>query len=320
MNFIRDFLSTHENIARLFGISSSFYTILFFLDLHAAPPAKKRFYAYLSSAKYENEIPNLYGITLRIFYNIFGERHLSKKCIKASVIFSTLSLILIFCYSYLYDPVGFVDVIKVNTKNENLTEFTLTIFAIWCIWCLVPDYISLLKTRMIINYIQNKKEKFNFYVFIIFLDFFAGTITFLISTSLLEYTAVLIYSLMTNKLTVTAPSSNIAQFLLSTSILNITFFVISATIFLNHGYIYWIMPYADLFWASMWPSAWLWSYIGASIIIQYMIKTFPVVRKIVYFLNFEQHPFRQLGFVGAIIIFLAGFFIIGALKTIYVIF
>ena len=311
MNLIAGFLITHKNFTITFEFAVSFYYLFRWLDSHLAPSMKNRLSAYLLSAKYENELQNLSEITFNIFNYLFGIKHFSWKCITRSIIFSTISLVLIFSFSFLYDPIGFKDFIKINTRSANVTNITIVVSVIWFFWCLIPDYISLFKTRFIISYIQPKKERLFFQIIIIIFDFVFGNIIFLFMTSLIQSSAVFIFSLWAKKIILPRITSDISSFLTSISILAIAFLLTSLAVLLKYGDLYKIIPYADLFWASMWPSVWLWSHIGLSMLTRRMIRMFPLVRRIFYLLDFEHYPFRELGVIGAVIIAATGFLVVG---------
>lgn len=136
------------------------------------------------------------------------------------------------------------------------------------------------------------------------LDIIAGSILFIFVFSLAQGVAAFGYTWWLGKLPPLYKHvvSDIYSAALAAAMLVVTLMIVELVAFLTYGNLYNMIPYADLFWASMWPSAWIWSYITLSIVTRNVIKSFPVARRLVGILDFEDHAFREFGFVGAFLV------------------
>jgi hypothetical protein len=142
MNPFVAFLDAHGRLAIPVEFAAVFYTVFVILDIHLAKSVRNRFSAYLLSARYESEFPDLPGITFAVFQSIFGSRHLSWKCARRSAACSTLALISLFTFTFLYNPTAAIATFRMNIRNSTATGTTIALFGIWIFWCLLPDYIT----------------------------------------------------------------------------------------------------------------------------------------------------------------------------------
>ena len=303
MGLFMNFLDTHSRFAIPVEFAMSFYLIFQQADSHLAKPVRDRFSAYLLSARYESEFPNLHEILANVFQSVFGGRHLSWKCFKRSAAFSTLSLVLLLMFTFLYNPLGAIAAFRMNIQNSHAAAITCALFAIWIFWCIIPDYLSLAKSRIIISIISTRRIGVVAGATMIALDFIAGSILFVFMFSLAQGVAAFGYTWWLGKLPPLYKHvvSEIDEAAIGAAALVVTITIVELVAFLTYGNLYYVIPYADLFWASMWPSAWIWSYIALSILTRNAIKSFPVARRLVGILDFENHAFRELGLVGALL-------------------
>jgi CBS domain containing-hemolysin-like protein len=72
-----------------------------------------------------------------------------------------------------------------------------------------------------------------------------------------------------------------------------------AGIFTLKHFLITFVPVANLFWASMIPSIWLWAYVIAALVTRMLLASRPLFRKLVGFLDVNEHPIRSIGIVAA---------------------
>jgi len=61
-------------------------------------------------------------------------------------------------------------------------------------------------------------------------------------------------------------------------------------------------PFEMFFWPGMVPSIWLWFYMAAILVVRLAVRTAPVFRFSIYFLDIDQHPIRSVGIVAAALV------------------
>ena len=230
------------------------------------------------------------ALFISIFDRIFGERHFTLKCFFRSCvssIFIMLIITLIFfsigsfnsMIQYLESFDNFLSLLTDSEKLKNTKDFsyTFTIFFIILskgfIINLIPDYLSLLETRIILNLLPNSSliKK----IFLLFLDF--------IFTTLISITSIIGYFVIFSSI----PFSEIT---FDYSVL------FDESLFLINKFIFvWIIT-------SYFTSIWLWLFILSS----FFIQSFRVLLKGLSFLpkvfNIEENPLRTMGFVCMILI------------------
>jgi hypothetical protein len=308
MDLIKDLLTEHSQISLPIWFAIIFYGAFSALDLHLARDIKTRFSAYLLSGGYEAHTDRLALIIQNVFDQIFGPRHLTWKCFGRSTLFSTGALLALLGFTFLYDPKGSMAILRLNVRNEFAETITIWLFLMWAFWCVIPDYLSLLKSRYVILWLSSKPIGLLLGLAIIAVDFSAGTVLFLLVFAFAQSVAAIAFGWWTGKL----PLYQHATSDLSTAVASVAFLVVmialvEAIALIPHADLYRIVPYGDLFWASMWPSAWLWSYVLMAILTSYLVKSFPLLRRVLRFVDLEDHPFRSLGFVGGVVLFVFGY-------------
>jgi hypothetical protein len=166
--------------------------------------------------------------------------------------------------------------------------------------------------RFVITMLRVKEIRLLSAVGVVIADFIAGSLIFLTVFSLAQGVVAFVYTWWVGKLPTMFKhaTSDISMAVLAVATMVVTLLIVEAVALIPYGNLYTIVPYADLFWASMWPSAWLWSYIGLSVVARRVISLFPVASWAVNTFDFEDHAFRELGFVGAIVIAAAGYVVL----------
>jgi hypothetical protein len=115
----------------------------------ASPQAKAALTHWLQTADVR-KVAGLPQYTMEIFERVFGERHLSLKCLWRSAAFSVASILVIFLLieiftSYMY--------IKEVVSNGLRLRLELEFFVLWLSWAICTDYVSLYKTRIVVRFL-----------------------------------------------------------------------------------------------------------------------------------------------------------------------
>jgi hypothetical protein len=132
-------------------------------------------------------------------------------------------------------------------------------------------------------------------VFCALIDLFVGIFVFIMSTAILVVTVTLL------AMTYVSPGgfSDLVHRLGVASILAAMFIGASLGSLVPSGHLFIDFPMANLFWASLFPSIWLWGYIAASLLTRFLISAKPTLRFSLRHLDVENHPLRSVGVVAA---------------------
>lgn len=288
---------------------------------------RQRLTAFLSTGKYESYLGVLPHIVQSTFNRAFGERHVSRKCLGMSCLLSVLSICLTFVVSYLYNPSGFmlafsawdkgIAVAAEKVNNPVAKQFIRYLFdvahghlpfaflAIWLLWCLIPDYLALLKTRIVIVVVANTKPGAWSLVSTILVDFVVGSWAFL--TSFIVPQSILLVSYLGTHSVIKVDSLD--AIMIALIVISGLLFALEATVVAATGMLYTSVPIGNIFWASMVPSMWLWVYVLSAVVTRGLMTSKPALRRLLYFLDVQQHPIRSLGVVAGAVM-AAGEFVI----------
>jgi hypothetical protein len=230
--------------------------------------------------------------TQELFDRIFGKRHFSWKCSVRSVAFSCGAMAFIGILALLINP----HLIKAAIVMG------WTSLAGWLPWSIIIDYISLLKTRVVLRSIARLQLR-NMFVAI----------------------AVLVVDLFLY----------IAVFNLGLTILMVLPIIFSGTLDDVKGFIsnYWVvmptinpcsidlrfperLPASEselcatqlfffiIFWSGFVPSIWMWLYVLALFVARPLLRSEKLVNWLRWFLDVEKNPFRSIGAVAAALAFI----------------
>jgi hypothetical protein len=203
---------------------------------------------------------------IEIFHRVFGDRHLSIRCIWRSICFSALGT-------------GILMAAYVASGPADLS-FGLT-FGIWSLYLalsLLPDYLNLYKTRVALRILQTYRITSTFvFVLLIVADFGIGYVTFS-----------LVWPLMWLPI---APLEIVAAA-----------FRFSYEEF--DRIISFRIPLSVFFYAGMLPSAWLWIYAVSVLLTRIALRAEPLVRALQWILKIDAMPIRCIAAVAAALTFL----------------
>jgi hypothetical protein len=203
---------------------------------------------------------------IEIFHRVFGDRHLSIRCIWRSICFSALGT-------------GILMAAYVASGPADLS-FGLT-FGIWSLYLalsLLPDYLNLYKTRVALRILQTYRITSTFvFVLLIVADFGIGYVTFS-----------LVWPLMWLPI---APLEIVA------AAFRFSYEEFDRIISLQ-------IPLSVFFYAGMLPSAWLWIYAVSVLLTRIALRAEPLVRALQWILKIDAMPIRCIAAVAAALTFL----------------
>src|SRR5665213_160431 len=79
-------------------------------------------------------------------------------------------------------------------------------------------------------------------------------------------------------------------------------FTFEAAVLAAGGIVFFGIPVANVFWASVLPSAWLWVYILSALIARSLLAFRVALRLAVRVFDFDDHPIRSLGILAGAVI------------------
>jgi len=299
-----------------FFLAAAVYAVFRFVNDHVSSEIRSDFKEFLQGKAYEGRIAALSEISQRTFFAVFGDRHLSLKCISRSALFSIFSVAFTFVVSAIWNhgevtgvfasiSRGF-DRIR-ESQDTNVASFHSliahypnfvvwgAIAAVWIIWCLIPDYLSLLKVRIVLTVLKYTKPRLPYLITTLAVDFLVALWTFLVSVSVLQ--SILVFA-FAKYLGTSALLNSQSLFGLFTAMIVMSglIFTIEGSILTMSAAIFFAYIIANLFWASTLPSIWLWIHVLASLFTRACMISRPLLLN---FLDIDAKPFTSVGVVAA---------------------
>ena len=268
---------------------------------------------FIKSAKYEDYLGVLPDAIQGSFDKLMGTRHLSKKSLKRSFLFSVTATAVAILFSVVYNykdisvvldsyPEAIKKMQDTLAKNPSFTrpaEFVgrlkdvrnvvIALPIIWIFWCFVPDFIALLKTRIVLLVLKHSAPRNSSLLVVFSVDALLSIISFVMSVVLFQ--VILGYTFYWYNY---GFEFSVASFLIYSGLL----FTFEFAIFVSSGAILFSIPVANLFWASTLPSIWLWTYIFSALLARFLLRSKPLLRSLVYFLDFDEKPVSSLGILA----------------------
>lgn len=268
---------------------------------------------FIKSAKYEDYLGVLPDAIQDGFDKLMGTRHLSKKSLKRSFLFSVIATAAAILFSVIYNhkdisvalanyPEAIKNVQDTLAKNpsfarpaefvgrlKNARNIVIALPIIWVFWCFVPDFIALLKTRIVLLVLKHSAPRISSLLVVFFVDILLSVISFVMSTVLFQ--VILGYAFYWYNY---GFDFSITSFFIYSGML----FTFEFSIFVLSGAILFSIPMANLFWASALPSIWLWTYIFSALLARFLLRSKPLLRSLVYFLDFDEKPVSSLGILA----------------------
>jgi hypothetical protein len=208
--------------------------------------------------------------TRDLFDKIFGERHLSLKCFVRSTAFSLVAMTLLsLLWLSHHREYHFFDLLFDDSGR------------LWIAWNILIDYISLLKTRIILRALTRMQLGPAGAFALLIADFVVYIVLFGIGSFVILYAYVQIseFPTLVNPFYLPSWRKHLSLILL-TPITPDWFFSI-------------------FFWAGFAPSIWMWLYILALFVTRALIRSEPLLVWLRWVFDVEKNPVRSIGAVAA---------------------
>jgi len=240
MTALSDFVTVFGPAGTPAVAAAAAFGIFEFLDKIASNDAKAALKHALQTLDV-NKAASLPQGTIGLFQRIFGPRHFSIKCFVRSVCFSMAAVIFLLGIAFLLR--GDELIAEWHFYREEPARYT---WSLWVIISALLDYVSLYKTRVILQLVGNHKFNWGGLIGIAVLDLIIG---FAIFFTLYNTAFHLLFALATDESATEAFRSLLAEF---------------GRFFASfYHYLSFDSFESALFYASMVPSMWLWLYVLA---------------------------------------------------------
>jgi hypothetical protein len=236
--------------------------------------------------------------TKELFERIFGKRHFSLKCFIRSVVFSCGAMAFVGILALLINP----HLIKVAASASIWSNVP-----VWLPWSVIIDYISLLKTRVVLRSIARLQLR-NMFVAIAVL-----VVDYLLYIGVFNLGLIIIIALA---LFFLGNPGEVREFISGYSL---SIPVISPCAILDIAerspgseselcgpqFFFFI-----IFWAGFVPSIWMWLYVFALFVTRLLLRSEHIVNWLRWALDIDKNPFRSIGAVAAALAFIGSVVII----------
>jgi hypothetical protein len=231
--------------------------------------------------------------TQELFERIFGERHFSLKCFIRSAAFSVGAITFIAVLCLLIWPEEFGKMTSTFFEKTPFTSGVWLFASLWLPWSIVVDYVSLFKTRVILDILTRLRHHI-VSAAILGVDYFIYSLLWAVST-------VILFGL----------SAYISNYPLTQgTFLEVVFYFASFGFIIGLTYWHQEMHSSIFFWAGFAPSIWMWLYVLALFVTRGLLRSERIVNWLRWSLDVEKAPFRSIGAVAATLAFIASVAII----------
>lgn len=236
--------------------------------------------------------------TQELFERIFGERHFSLQCFVRSAAFSLGAMVFVGIIVFMIDP---KEALKMMTnmlfeqricyhfpeRNVCGSFYTSVELTLWVPWSILIDYLSLFKTRLILEVFTRLHQRSGIAtVAIIGVDFIVYKLLFSLGLTLMTAG------------TMAVGSGSFGIWLDFFRIENIQH------TFTTHWKIKDDLIFV-FFWSGFAPSIWMWLYVLALFVARALLRSERIVNWLRWCLDVEKNPFRSIGAVAATLAFIA---------------
>ncbi len=227
--------------------------------------------------------PNLPAIVAAAFDRIFGEKHFSKRCFFMSCLFSILAVAALTAIYLQVNDYWARRFWAFRMSGEELAVFALMTFG----FNLIPDYLSLLETRVIVG-AMSRTRKASALVGYLFMDLILTYVIFITLSGFFWIIAVIYWNSMQLELSfVVQHYADYFTIILSEKPLAFVGDASFLAIFLYSTYF---------------TSVWVWLTALGWWAIRVMAKAPPLLKAMQYLLPIDERPLRSIGEVAAVIV------------------
>ena len=264
------------------------YGVFRFIESIASPNAKSDLARWLLSFDVRKADILPQGVR-ETFNRIFGKDHFSITCFIRSIYFTIGAIVLTGLIYVLVRP----DTAFRTKYPENQSLF-FVIASTWLLLSVFYDYLNLLKTRIILEFLTKEAKRRLTGLVVLILDPLLSYVVFAVLFSLLGLADVLLFYPDRIREALVDAQNWPAQ--------DIRLFV---------PVIKWQRNVSPVFYAGMLPSIWLWIFILASFLTRFLVRGEPIVKILRYSLNIKKKPFRIAGALAGALVFAISAIILG---------
>jgi hypothetical protein len=264
------------------------YGVFRFIESIASPNAKIDLARWLLSFDVRNADILPRGV-IDTFNRIFGKDHFSITCFIRSIYFTIGAIVLTALIYLLVRPDT-----AFRTKSPENQSLFFVIASTWLLLSVFYDYLNLLKTRLILEFLtKHAKSRLTALVLLI-LDPVLAYVAFAVFFSLLGLVDILfLYPDRIHEALVDAQNWPAEDIHLIVQVVQ------------------WQLNVSPIFYAGMLPSMWLWIFILASFLTRLLVRGEPIVKILRYSLDIEKKPFRIAGALATVLVFAISALILG---------
>ncbi len=236
-------------------------------------------------------------ILTQLFDSLFGKKHLSFRCFFRSSIASLIVIFFLLLVTISRNPqlLGFIT----STVKAGMHTRVKWLYVSWFLATLIPDYISLLKTRLLLAWMRKVPGKFT--VLLLLLDFILTTVVARFSVALVFSMAVLLnVNLKPETTGFMKVAGRMWREFLQGILSPLSFPPISSGMSDTHIFV----SVAPWFYATYATSVWVWLYVSAGLLVKggkALDVTSNWFRSV---LDIEGQPVRSIGVVASLLTFI----------------
>ncbi len=258
-----------------FGVMAGIWALFERAELVLEEDLLKRLSNWLRNDTSHTDMQRWPIIFCEIFDRIFGKNHLSFKCFFRSCIASLCAVSILTLI--LTGPTG----LDLDLDGFELKDF-VEVLSLVCMVNLIPDYLSLLETRIVLGYM--KAFRLVGCLFALLID--------VVATALIFYLGSCVYAI------------SLMEFD-CTDILSLSFFKDILGYILDIA-MFWqdkeLSIFAIPIYSTFFTSIWIWLFCLSSVVIKGISLTGVSIRWAGKFFDIDKKPLRSLGLIGMIIV------------------
>jgi hypothetical protein len=288
---VPEFLNVAVRSASVFVVCAAIWGTFRALEKVASPNKKVGLTKFLRSADWTIVPYRITDACRDAFEGIFGTSQFSAKCLRRSLQFSLLAMLVLFTFGFLNHYSYFRTMPDVVIHHPT---YKIILFG-WLIWSLVFDYFNLYKTRLLIWLIDRYKVAVFVFACLVLFDIAISFVVFVLSQNIFHSISMAAQ---------TCPNSNGCSFSYVIQLAFSFFKIISRDPTLPMERLYLVMQgptsneVAVFFWSGLLPTLWLVVYVLATAVTRWLVKIADLISFTIDWLDFDR-PFEMIGFVGA---------------------
>jgi hypothetical protein len=236
---------------------------------------------------------------IEVFDATFGERHLSWRCFLRSSIASVLlvSLLLIVTISTDQATAQFF----LGLAQPPFSPHLVRLLFAWTLGTLIPDYLSLLETRYVLRQMRIRNQPKQLVV-LLGVDFIATTIVARVGLMFVGFGILVANYYIHPSYTVSTALRNAWHFAANDLFVVEYFPKIGASYDKATGFIR--LSTGAWLYASYLTSVWIWLHLAALLLLRLSPRVDKFLGRLRWLLDYRRQPFRAIGGVTALLIFL----------------